>query len=99
MELKRNFDNNQAIFYAFTDAKLNHYFNVLYKEFKDCCSYVCGCNNKLISYLMIKNLIPKDEPDDPEAEYVTLDQKVIQRDTIVKSANDNDVNLEKSGSR
>ena len=48
---------------------------------------------------MRKNLTPKEEEDDPEAEYVMLDQKIIQRDTIVKAANVNDVNLENSGAR
>ena len=48
---------------------------------------------------MRKNLIPKDEADDPGAEYVTLDQQIIQRATIVKAANVNNVNLENSGER
>ena len=43
---------------------------------------------------MRKNLIPKDEADDPELEYVTLDQQFIQRATIVKDANVNDISLE-----
>ena len=48
---------------------------------------------------MRENLIPKDEAENPEAEYVTLDKQVIQRVTIVKAANVNDFNLENSGSR
>ena len=42
-------------------------------------------------------MIPKDEADNPEVEYFTLDQQVIQMDTIVKSAKFNDVNFEYSG--
>ena len=63
MELKRTWDNNQAIFHAFIDAKLNKNFNVLYKDFDDRCSYICGWTNNPISYLMTYNLIPKDEAD------------------------------------
>ena len=48
---------------------------------------------------MRKNFIPKDEADNPEEEYATLDQQIIQRATIVKSANVHDVNLENSGAR
>ena len=33
-----------------------------------------GCTNNPISYLMRKILIPKDEADNPEEEYVMLDQ-------------------------
>ena len=60
--------------------------------------FVGGTKNP-ISYLMKKNLIPKDEADDPEEEYVMLDQQIIQRDTIFKASNVHDVNLESSGSR
>ena len=69
-EIERTWDNTQAILNAFTDAKVNKNFNVLYKEFKERCSSVCGCTNKTISYLMRKNLIPKYEADNPEEEYV-----------------------------
>ena len=48
---------------------------------------------------MKKNLTPKDEADNSEAEYVTLDQKFIQRATIVKAANVNDFNLENYGAK
>ena len=48
---------------------------------------------------MRNNLIPKYEAGDPEAEYVTLDQQVIKRATIVESTNVNDGNLENSGAR
>ena len=48
---------------------------------------------------MRNNLITKDEADYPEAEYVTLDQQVIQRAAIVKASNFNYVNLEHSGPR
>ena len=87
------------IFHAFTDAEVNKNFNVIYEEFEYCCSSVCGCTNNPISYLMRKNLIPKDEADDPEADYVTLDQQIIQRSMIVKYSDVNDVNLENSGVR
>ena len=43
MELGRTWDNNQAIFHAFTDSEVNKNFNILYKEFEDCCSSVRGC--------------------------------------------------------
>ena len=48
---------------------------------------------------MRKNFIPKDEADDPEEEYVPLDQHIIQRSTIFKAANVHDVNLENPGAR
>ena len=48
---------------------------------------------------MRKKFIPKDEADDPEEEYVPLDQHIIQRSTIFKSANVHDVNLENPGAR
>ena len=99
MELERNLYNNKEIFHAFTDAYLNKNFNVLYEDFEYRCSSVCGCTKNPISCLMKNNLIPKDEADDPEAEYVTLDQQVIQRATIVKAVNLNDVNIENSGGR
>ena len=93
MEIERNWDNNQAIFHDFTDAEFNKNLNVLYREFEDCCSSVRGFTNNPISYLTRKNLIPNDEADDSEEEYVTLDQQITQRATISKSANIHDVNL------
>ena len=48
---------------------------------------------------MRKNFIPKDEANYPEAEYVTLDQQIIQRSRIVRYANVNDIKLENSGAR
>ena len=99
MEPERTWDDNQEIFHAFTDTEVKKNFNVLYKEFEDPCFYVRGCTNKLTSYLMKKNLIPKDEAHDPEENYVTLDLQIIQRAKIVKYANGHDVNLENSGSR
>ena len=99
MEIKRIWDNNQTIFHAFTNAKVNKNFNVLYEEFEDCCSSVCGCTKNPISYLMRKKLIHNDEADDPEDDYVTLDLQIIQRDMIVKAANFHYVNLENSGAR
>ena len=73
MEPERTWDNDQEIFHAFTDTEVNNNFNVLYKEFEDPCFYIRGCTNKPTSYLMRKHLIPKDEADDPEENYVTLD--------------------------
>ena len=35
MKLERNWDNDQAIFHTFTDAKVNKNFNMLYGEFED----------------------------------------------------------------
>ena len=99
MELKRNWDSDQEIFHAFTNVEVNKNFNVLYKEFKDCCYYVRGCTKNPIFYLMRKNLIPKDKIDEPEADFLTLDQQIIQGNTIVKAANVNDVNLKNSGAR
>ena len=49
-----------------------------------------------ISSLMRKNLIPKDEADNYEYEYFTLDLQIIQKDTIFKAANGHDVNWENS---
>ena len=97
MELKSTWDNNQDIFHAFTDAEFNKNFNVLYKEFRDCCSSVRGFTKNPILYLMRKNLIPKDEADDHEEDYITLDLQIIQRAKIVKADNVHDVNLENSG--
>ena len=94
MELKRTWDNNQAMLRAFTEAEFNKNFNVLYEEFEDSCSYVRMCTNNPILYLMRKNSIAKDEADDLEEDYVTLDLKIIQRAMIVKAANLHDVNLE-----
>ena len=99
MELEKNWDNDQAIFRAFTNAKVNNNFNILYKYFEDRCSSVHGCTNNPLSYLMRKNLIPKYGAGDHEAEYVMLDQQVIQRATIFKAANVNDINLERYGER
>ena len=99
MELEINWDNSLSIFHAFTYAELNKNFNVLYEEFEDRCSSVRRCTNNPLLYLIRKNLIPTDEADDPEAEYATLDQQVIQMDMIVKSFNINDVKLENSGAR
>ena len=48
---------------------------------------------------MRKNLIPKDEADNPEEDYITLDLQIIQRYTIVKSANVHDFNLDSSVAR
>ena len=48
---------------------------------------------------MRNNLTPKYEAEDTEAEYVTLDQQVIQRATIVKADNVNDVKLGYYGAR
>ena len=73
MELERTWDNYQAIFHAFNHAAVNKNFNVLYEEFEDSCYYVRGCNNNPLLYLTRKNFIPKDEAEDPEEEYVTLD--------------------------
>ena len=75
MRTKRNLDNDQVIFHAFTDAEVNKNFNVLYEEFEYSFSSVRGFTSNPISYLMRKNLITKDEANYPEAEYVTLDQK------------------------
>ena len=97
MELKINWDNDQAIFHAFTDAEINKNLNVIYEEFKDRCSYVCGYTNNPMLYFMRKKLIPKDKADNLESEYITLDQQIIQRATIFKATNLNDVNLESSG--
>ena len=72
---------------------------MLCEKFKDSCSSVHGFTNNPSLYLMRKNLFPKDEADNPEEEYVTLDQYIIQRSTIVKAANIHDINLEHSGSR
>ena len=35
MKLKSNWDNDQVILHAFTDAEVNKNFNGIYKEFKD----------------------------------------------------------------
>ena len=94
MDIERTWDNDQAIFHAFTNAKVNNNFNILYEKFNNHCSSICGCTNNPILYLMWNSLIPKDKADDPEAEYVTLYQQFIQRATIAKAANVNDVNLE-----
>ena len=99
MYLKRTCDNDQAIFRAFNDVKVNKNFNVLYEEFEDCCSSICGCINNPISYLMRNNLIPKDEADNTEKCSITLDLHIIQSAGIVKAANVHDVNLEHSGAR
>ena len=48
---------------------------------------------------MRNNLTPKDEADNYKAEYVTLDQQVIQRAKIFKTANVNNVKLENSCAR
>ena len=66
IELERTWDNNQAIFHAFTDAEVNSNFNVLYEEFEDSFSSIRGCTNIPILYLMRKNLIPKNEADNPK---------------------------------
>ena len=99
MELKSTWNNDQAIFHAFTDAEVNKKSNMLYKEFEERCSYVHGCTNNPISYLMRKNLVPKYEADNPKEDYVTLDLQIVLRATIVKADNANYVNLENSGSR
>ena len=99
MELERNWDNNQEIFHDFTNAEVNKNFNVIYKDFENRYSSVQGCTNNPISYFMRKNFIHKDKANDHEAEYFTLDQQIIQRTTIVKATNVNDVNLENSGAR
>ena len=44
-------------------------------------------------------MISKDEADDPEEYYFTLDLHIIQRAKIVKAANVHDVNLKISGAR
>ena len=44
-------------------------------------------------------MIPKDEADDTEEDYVMLDLNIIQRAMIVKGANVHDVTLENSGAR
>ena len=75
MELKRTWDNVQAIFHALTDVKDNKNVKVIYEEFEDHCSSVFWCNKR--------KLISKDEADDPEEDYVTLYLKIIQRATIV----------------
>ena len=99
MDIERTWDNDQAIFHAFTDVEVNKNFNVLYKEFDGCYSSVNGCTQNPISYLMRKNLIPKDEADNPEEDYVTLDLQIIQRAKIFKADNVHGVNLENSGAR
>ena len=48
---------------------------------------------------MRKHLILKYEADDPEADYVTLYQQLIQMAMIVKAYNANYVNLEYYGAR
>ena len=73
MEIERTWYNSQAIFRAFTNAEVNNNFNLLYEEFEDRWSYVCMCTNNPILYLMRNNLIPKDEADNPEEDYITLD--------------------------
>ena len=94
MDIETNWDNDKEIFHDFTDANWNRNFNVLYEEFEDRWYSVCGCNNNTILYLMRNNLIKKYEADDSKAEYVTLDQQFIQRATIVKDANVNDISME-----
>ena len=54
---------------------------------------------KPILYLIINNLIPKYEAVNPEAQYVMIDQQIIQTATLIKAANANDVNLENYWSR
>ena len=73
LDLEKNWDNDQSIIRSFAGAEVNKNFNVIYEYFKDRCSSVRGCTNNPILYLMRRNLIPKDEADGPEAEYVTLD--------------------------
>ena len=99
MDLKSTWDNDQEIFHSFTDAKVNKKFSMFYEEFKDHCSSVGGFTNNPILYLMRKNLIPKDEADDHEEDYVMLYLQIIQRADISKATNVNDVNMETSGSR
>ena len=99
MDLERTWENDQAVFHAFTNAEVNKNFNMLYKDFKYRCSSVRGCTNNPISYLMRKNLIPRDEADDPEEYYVMLDLHIIQRAMIFKSSNVHDVKLKNSGAR
>ena len=85
MELESNWDNYLSFFHAFTNAKVNKNFNEIYEEFEDSWFFIRRCTSNHISYLMRKNSTPKDEAKDPEDDYVTLDQQIIQRATIFPS--------------
>ena len=72
IDLERIWDKNQEICHAFTNDEFNKNFNAIYKEFEDPCSSFCECTNNPILYLMRKNLIPKDEINNTEKDYVAL---------------------------
>ena len=72
IDLERIWDKNQEICHAFTNDEFNKNFNAIYKEFEDPCSSFCECSNNPILYLMRKNLIPKDEINNTEKDYVAL---------------------------
>ena len=86
--LEKNHDNNfyleSFVPYKASDVRID--FVAKWNEFEAETSSIRGSTGIPLSYLLRQTIIPKDEADDDEDEYATIDAQMIQRAQIIKTA-------------
>ena len=90
-KLEKDWDNSTVVFSRVQDSDLKDGgFRKVIEDFDENLKLVRGCKNTLLAYLRRKDLLVKPHATDPETNYVTKDDELIQRMPIVVPAHEGD---------